>query len=129
MSNSRSSIIYAKRIGFCKLNSVHRDYVSMTNSDLLEIVIRDQPTLPCQSQSGDNAVCVARRTTQRHPPSQQSAHAPSENWSAVTKNHRSPLSSLGSLILGQELIDQLLVDDHGSFILLSAWPLTQFYQP
>ena len=34
---------------------------------------------------------------------------------------------LGFLVVGQQLIDQLLVDGHGIFILLFTWPFTQFY--
>src|SRR5205807_5911412 len=38
-----------------------------------------------------------------------------------------PDDILGFLVRGQQLVDQLLVDGHGIFILLFPWPFTQFY--
>jgi len=38
-----------------------------------------------------------------------------------------PDDILGSLVVSQQLIDQLFVDCHGSPILNLPWPFTQFY--
>ena len=39
-----------------------------------------------------------------------------------------PDDILGFLVVGQQLVDQLLVDCHGvSYFLLLPWPFTQFY--